>query len=248
MEELPVMQCIDISKAYGGLEVLKSVSLRVDTAQRIAVIGRSGSGKSTLLRCMGGLEAIDSGEILFEGSTLDTHRKTIRRQRERIGFVFQSFNIFPHLTAFENVALGLRIVKRLPSSEVSERAFRALEQVGLTEKADSRPHTLSGGQQQRVAIARALAMDPRLLLFDEPTSALDPELVNEVLIVIRDLAEAGTTMVLVTHEMRFARRVADRVVYLDEGRISAEGSPEYVFGDDAPSSLRQYVSQTEHDV
>lgn len=238
----------DVRKSYGAVTVLDGLDLSIEAGQRVAIIGRSGSGKSTLLRCINGLESVDGGEIRFESERVSPTSPSIRAIRTRIGFVFQSFNLFPHLTAIDNVAVGLRVVRHLSRSDSEEMATAALRQVGLLDKLQVRPDKLSGGQQQRVAIARAIAMEPKLILFDEPTSALDPELVGEVLTVIRDLAEAGRTMVLVTHEMRFARRVADRVVFLDHGRIAAEGPPSEIFGPTAPEKLVQFLRHIEHEV
>lgn len=243
-----ILAVTDLHKSYGDHGVLNGVSIDVEPGQRVAVIGRSGSGKSTLLRCINGLEGWDAGSIAFDGQPVDPRRREIRRIREQIGFVFQSFNLFPHLSALDNVALGLRVVRHMKRPDAQARALAALESVGMVEKAHAAPASLSGGQQQRVAIARAMAMEPKLFLFDEPTSALDPELVGEVLEVIRDLAIAGRTMILVTHEMRFARRVADRVVFLDGGRIEADGSPDHVFGSEAPPRVKDFLRQTSHDV
>jgi ABC-type polar amino acid transport system ATPase subunit len=243
-----LLEIRDVHKRYGQIEVLNGVSTSVAVGERIAIIGRSGSGKSTLLRCVNGLEAVDAGKIVFEHEEMSPSRRGIQSLRARIGFVFQSFNLFPHLTALENIALGPRVVKRFPAPLARERAVKALQSVGLVDKINAMPDELSGGQQQRVAIARALAMDPRMMLFDAPTSALDPELVNEVLIVIRNLAEAGMTMLLVTHEMRFAHRVADRVIFIDGGKIVVEAEPNFVFGRDAPEAVRTFVRLSEHDV
>jgi ABC-type polar amino acid transport system ATPase subunit len=243
-----ILQINDIHKAYGAVEVLKGISLELEPGEVIALIGRSGSGKSTLLRCVNGLEAIDRGSIVFEDRHVDPRSREIRAIRARIGFVFQHFNLFPHLDARGNVALGLQMVKGMTKQQSLERAEAALARVGLSDKATVHPAQLSGGQQQRVAIARALAMDPQLMLFDEPTSALDPELVGEVLAVIRDLALEGRTMLLATHEMRFAKRVADRVVYLDGGVCEAQGSPEEMFGPAAPEPVRGFLKHIEHEV
>lgn len=244
----PLVSIRGVRKSYGSIEVLRGIDLDIHTGERIAVIGRSGSGKSTLLRCINGLEPIDAGTILFEGRPVEARSRRVREIREQIGFVFQNFNLFPHLTALDNAAIGLRVVKHVGAQAAAAAARAALAQVGLAEKADAQPSQLSGGQQQRVAIARALAMEPKLLLFDEPTSALDPELIAEVLIVIRQLAASRRTMVLVTHEMRFASRVADRVIFIDQGRIEFEGLPAVAFGDDAPVSVKSFVRLTEHEV
>ncbi len=244
----PLLQIRNVHKWYRRLEVLKGVSGNVHVGERVVIIGRSGSGKSTLLRCVNGLESIDKGSIIFEGLDVSPTRPGIQTIRAKIGFVFQSFNLFPHLTALENAALGPRVVKRLGRDTARDRAVEALRSVGLVDKINSMPDELSGGQQQRVAIARSLAMDPQMMLFDEPTSALDPELIGEVLLVIRDLARAGMTMLLVTHEMRFARQVADRILFIDGGSIMMDAPPEQAFSRDAPESVRAFLRQTEHEI
>jgi len=236
-----------ISKAYGSTRVLRGLSLDLAAGEKVAVIGRSGSGKSTLLRCVNGLEPVDEGSVKFDGELVHPRSPRIREVRRQIGFVFQSFNLFPHMTALENVAIGLRKVRKLAKGEAREKAASALRQVGLIDKINSWPRELSGGQQQRVGIARAIAMEPRMIVFDEPTSALDPELVGEVLAVIRDLAEGEMSMLLVTHEMRFARRVADRVVFVSDGAVVAGGTPESMFGVDGPPEVRNFVREAEHE-
>src|SRR5438067_4824246 len=228
-----------IVKHFGNLTVLNGIDLSVKRGQVVVIIGPSGSGKTTLLRCINHLEKIDSGHIYIEGEMLgyrevngrlvEDREVTIARIRSQIGFVFQRFNLFPHMTALENVIEAPIHVLHQPKAEVKERAVTLLEKVGLADKADAYPHKLSGGQQQRVAIARALAMNPKLMLFDEATSALDPELVGEVLKVMRQLAEEGMTMVVVTHEMGFAREVADHVIFMDKAVIVEQGTPEQVF-------------------
>jgi len=232
----PVVRIRDLHKSFGDLEVLRGVDMEVDKGEVVVILGPSGSGKSTLLRCVNMLEEPTGGEVWFEDEMVNHPKTDINRVREHIGMVFQSFNLFPHLTAKGNVMLAPRkVLKR--SREESERiAIEQLERVGLGDKIDYFPSQLSGGQQQRVAIARALAMDPHVMLFDEVTSALDPELVRGVLEVMRALAEAGMTMLVVTHEIGFAREVADRVVFMDGGVIVEEGSPEEVF--DRPQSER----------
>ncbi len=230
-----------MSKSFGTLEVLKDVSLHVHKGEVVVIIGRSGSGKSTLLRCVNGLEPIDSGSIWFESRQVIRTPRDLRDLRKQVGFVFQNFNLFPHLTALQNVALGPRVVKRVPKREAESRAMEELSRVGLADKCDSYPANLSGGQQQRVAIARGLAMDPKLMLFDEVTSALDPELIGEVLKVMEDLANSGMTMLSVTHEMGFARHVADRVVFMHGGRIEEEGPPDQVFDHPESPNLRQFI-------
>lgn len=219
----------EVHKYFGNLHVLRGISLSVQKGEVLVVIGPSGSGKSTLLRCINGLEAIDGGEILVEGEKVDPRGASIHRLREHVGFIFQRFNLFGHLTALENVALAPRLVKRVTSKEAKEIGLRWLAQVGLSDKAKAYPAQLSGGQQQRVAIARAMAMSPKALLMDEITSALDPELVNEVLEVVTVLARQGMTMIVVSHEMGFARNVATRVLLMDEGKIVEEGLPEEIF-------------------
>ncbi|MEU6509537.1 amino acid ABC transporter ATP-binding protein [Streptomyces sp. NPDC046942] len=224
-----------VHKSFGSLDVLKGIDLTVRAGEVTVVLGPSGSGKSTLLRTINHLEKVDRGEISVDGSLMGYRRagdklyelpeREVLRQRTRIGFVFQNFNLFPHLTVLDNVVEAPVSALRRPRKETVEQARRLLERVGLGEKADAYPRQLSGGQQQRVAIARALALEPKLLLFDEPTSALDPELVGEVLDVIRDLAARGTTMIVVTHEIAFAREVADTVVFMADGRIVEQGTP-----------------------
>ena len=229
----------NIVKHFGSLMVLNDVDLSVRRGHVVVIIGPSGSGKTTLLRCINHLEKIDGGRIYVDGQLVgyrevngrlvEDSEKAIAQMRSRIGFVFQRFNLFPHKTALENVIEAPIYVLHQPKAEVTERAMSLLKKVGLSEKANVYPHKLSGGQQQRVAIARALAMNPRLMLFDEATSALDPELVGEVLKVMRQLAEEGMTMVVVTHEMGFARDVADHVIFMDNGVIVEEGTPEQIF-------------------
>ncbi|WP_260614046.1 amino acid ABC transporter ATP-binding protein, partial [Streptomyces sp. WAC07061] len=224
-----------VHKSFGPLEVLRGVDLTVRTGEVAVVLGPSGSGKSTLLRTINHLEKVDRGWVSVDGDLIGYRRargklyelkeKEVRRQRTRIGFVFQNFNLFPHLTVLENLVEAPVSALRRPRQEAEATARRLLERVGLSDKADARPRQLSGGQQQRVAIARALALEPRVLLFDEPTSALDPELVGEVLDVIKDLARAGTTMIVVTHEIGFAREVADTVVFMDAGAVVEQGPP-----------------------
>jgi ABC-type polar amino acid transport system ATPase subunit len=215
----------DVTKSFGDLVVLDGIDLEVATGEVLVVIGRSGSGKSTLLRCVNLLEPIDSGRIYLEGEEITAKRADVSAVRQRIGIVFQQFNLFPHLRAIDNVTLAARRVKHVKRKEAEARAHELLARVGLDDKARQYPHQLSGGQQQRVAIARALMMNPHVMLFDEVTSALDPELVGEVLVVMRDLAQSGMTMLVVTHEMQFAREVGDRVIFMDDGKIVEEGVP-----------------------
>jgi len=219
-----------VNKYFGDVHVLKGVTLDVERQEVAVVIGPSGSGKSTLLRCTNRLEEIQSGEIRLGGDAISAPDADVNRLRQRVGMVFQSFNLFPHMTAIENIMIGPTEVKGVPEAQARERAESLLDDVGLENQADSYPHELSGGQQQRVAIARALAMDPEVMLFDEVTSALDPELVGEVLDVMRDLAEEGMTMLVVTHEMGFAREVGDTITLMSDGRI-AERTPADQFFD-----------------
>lgn len=218
-----------VHKKFGNLEVLKGVSLNIEKSEVVVVIGASGSGKSTVLRCINKLESIDSGEILIDGHIVSDKKRDIREMRKQVGMVFQSFNLFPHLTVAGNVALGPRRALKLTNSEIDKRVDELLLKVGLSDKKHAYPHQLSGGQQQRIAIARALAMRPRAILFDEPTSALDPELVGEVLGVMKALAQEGMTMIVVTHEMGFARDIANRVCVMHGGVIIEEGPPNDIF-------------------
>jgi ABC-type polar amino acid transport system ATPase subunit len=231
----------NVHKWFGSLHVLKGVSFDVSRGQVTVIIGRSGSGKSTILRCINGLEPIQDGRISVEGELVDAHSRHVHKIREKVGFVFQSFNLFPYYTALENVSLAPRIVKGLPPAEARTIAEQMLARVGLSDKLAAYPDKLSGGQQQRVAIARALAMNPELMLFDEVTSALDPELVEEVLKVMQDLAEGGMTMIVVTHEMGFARRVGSRVLFFHEGQIAEEGPPAQIFTDPRNENLRTFI-------
>jgi polar amino acid transport system ATP-binding protein len=224
-ESQPVVRAEAVRKSFGDNVVLDGIDLDVAAGETLVVIGPSGSGKSTLLRCVNLLEPIDSGRIFLEGEEITRKGAKVPAIRQRIGIVFQQFNLFPHLRAIDNLTLATRRVRKVRKNEAEGRALELLERVGLHEKARSYPHQLSGGQQQRVAIARALMMEPHVMLFDEVTSALDPELVGEVLVVMRDLAQSGMTMIVVTHEMQFAREVGDRVIFMDEGRIVEEGVP-----------------------
>lgn len=230
-----VISAKNLKKHYGRLEVLKDISVDVTEGEVLCIIGPSGSGKSTLLRCLNGLEEIQAGSITILGEEL-VNNKNINKLREEIGMVFQSFNLFPHLTVLENMLLAPLELKKMSKSEATEKALNLLDKVGLKDKKDVYPDTLSGGQKQRVAIARALEMNPKIMLFDEPTSALDPEMVGEVLKVMKDLAQEGMTMVVVTHEMNFAKEVSDRVIFMDQGYIVEEGDPEEIFT--APTSDR----------
>ena len=236
----------NVHKRFGNLPVLRAVSLRVAPREVCVVIGPSGSGKSTLLRCINALEEIDAGEVYIDGTPLyrDGRRlpeADLNQLRTQVGMVFQSFNLFPHRSALDNITLAPMNVKKMPRSEAVALARELLAKVGLSDKADAYPSQLSGGQKQRVAIARALAMRPKIMLFDEPTSALDPELVDEVLQVMKQLAAEGMTMLVVTHEMAFAREVSDRVVVMDEGRILEEGVPEVIFSQPAQERTRAFL-------
>jgi len=230
----------DVHKSFGSLHVLRGVSLDVAAGEVVVLIGASGSGKSTLLRCVNGLEAIDRGEIIVDGLRVGDP-KALRQVRTRVGMVFQQFNLFPHMTVLRNVAMAPMLVLGQPRDEAEARSAELLVRVGLKEKVAAYPSQLSGGQQQRVAIARALAMGPKAMLFDEVTSALDPELVGEVLRVMRGLAEDGMTMIVVTHEMAFAGDVADRVVFMDEGAFVEEGSPQQMFSDPRDVRTKQFL-------
>jgi polar amino acid transport system ATP-binding protein len=239
----PILDVRGLVKRFGAVEVLKGVDLAVRPSELVFVIGPSGSGKSTLLRCCNRLEEPDGGSITVDGIDMLARGTDLAAMRLRIGMVFQSFNLYPHMTALANITLALRKVKRLPRDDADQRGHAALASVGLADKAGNYPAELSGGQQQRVAIARCLALEPRIVLFDEPTSALDPELVGSVLGVMRDLKAAGMTMVVVSHEMRFARDAADRVVFMDRGQIVEEGSPEAVFGAPREERTRAFVRE-----
>jgi len=238
-----VIEVINLTKNFGRLEVLRQINMRVAEGEVVCIIGPSGSGKSTLLRCLNFLEVPTSGKVIIDGSSLTDQNTNINAVRQKVGMVFQLFNLFPHKTALENVTMGPIKVKKLPRSQAEELGRTLLAKVGLTDKADVYPHQLSGGQQQRVAIARALAMQPKVMLFDEPTSALDPEMVGEVLAVMKDLAREGMTMVVVTHEMGFAREVADRVIFIDEGRIIEENRPQEIFTRPREERTRAFLSK-----
>ena len=242
----PLVELRDVRKSFGDNVVLDEIDLAINRGEAVVVAGPSGSGKSTLLRCINGLEEVDSGEVLFEGQRVDPRSKSIGRLRADIGMVFQQFNLFPHMTVIDNVTLGPIHVKGEEKAAARKRAHELLERVGIDEKADQFPADLSGGQQQRVAIARALAMDPKLMLFDEPTSALDPEMIREVLDVMRDLARSGMTMLVVTHEMGFAREVCDRIVFIDGGVIVEEGPPEEFFRAAKSERAREFVAKIIH--
>lgn len=239
----PMLALEGVRKDYGPHRVLDGIDLAVDAGQVVALIGASGSGKSTLLKAIDLLEPIDDGRIVLDGEDISDPRVDADRVRARIGIVFQSFNLFPHRTVVDNIVVPLRVVHRTPKTSARRRALEVLERVGLAEHADSYPDRLSGGQQQRAAIARAVAAGQRLLLLDEVTSALDPELVGEVLELVRDLKSAGTTIVMATHEMAFARDVADRVVFLDGATVHEEGPPAQVFGAPRMPRTREFLSR-----
>ncbi|MDY6796848.1 MAG: amino acid ABC transporter ATP-binding protein [Actinomycetota bacterium] len=238
-----MVDIVDLYKKFGHHEVLCGVDLKVVPSEVLVIVGPSGSGKSTLLRCINGLEHATSGHIYIEGVDVTDHNSDINEIRQKVGIVFQSFNLFPHMTTLRNVTLAPTKVRKVSQGEAEDKALRMLERVGLLEKADSYPGQLSGGQQQRVAIARALAMDPDLMLFDEVTSALDPELVKEVLDVMKDLAREGMTMLVVTHEMGFAREVGDRLIFMDEGIIIEEGNPAEIFTNSTNPRARDFFSK-----
>jgi polar amino acid transport system ATP-binding protein len=261
---LPVLEVKDIEKCFGTLQVLQNISFSLEKGEALAIIGSSGSGKTTLLRCLNFLERPDKGKIIvnnnviFDAADPATQRESeVRKKRLHFGLVFQNFNLFPQYTVLKNVTLALELLanerpdftqeKKAIQEEIQERAKTLLSQVGLSDKLDFYPHMISGGQQQRVAIARALALEPDILCFDEPTSALDPELTGEVLKVIRNLAERNTTMIIVTHEMDFAREVADRVIFMDEGVIVEQGSPQEVFGNPKEERTKQFLTRYNKD-
>jgi polar amino acid transport system ATP-binding protein len=236
----------EVHKSFGQLRVLRGVSLAVDRAEVVVIIGPSGSGKSTLLRCINRLETVDRGEVIVDGQSLSERGLDVNVVRREIGVVFQSFNLFPHLTVMQNLTIAPVHARQLDRASAEARATRLLDKVGIPEKAGAMPTQLSGGQQQRVAIARALAMEPKVMLFDEPTSALDPEMIKEVLDVMRDLAREGMTMVVVSHEMGFAREVADRVVFMDHGEIVEEGPPEHLFTDPSHARTQRFLGTILH--
>ena len=234
----------NLKKSFGKLEVLKGISTEIRKGEVVVMIGPSGGGKSTFLRCMNLLEHPTEGSIIFDGiDIVSADEKTKNRVRSEMGMVFQHFNLFPHLTILDNITLAPRLVRRLPREQAEKKAMELLEVVGLAEKGKAYPQQLSGGQKQRVAIVRSLAMEPKAMLFDEPTSALDPEMVGEVLDVMKDLARNGMTMVVVTHEMRFARDVASRVLFLEGGRIANEGTPAEIFGHEHQGRLGEFLGK-----
>jgi ABC-type polar amino acid transport system ATPase subunit len=243
-DDIPVVRLEHVRKSFGDNLVLDDIDLSVAPRETLVVIGPSGSGKSTLLRCINLLEPLDSGRIYLEGDEITRKGVKVSAIRQRVGMVFQQFNLFPHLKVIDNLTLAARRIRRIPKEEAERRALALLDRVGLSEKARQYPHQLSGGQQQRVAIARALVMEPHVMLFDEVTSALDPELVGEVLVVIRDLARDGMTMLVVTHEMQFARDVGDRVVFMDDGRIVEQGRPRDVLDNPREERTRRFLRRS----
>lgn len=238
---MSMIEIKNLHKYFGELEVLRGIDLTVDESEVVCLIGSSGSGKSTLLRCINFLEEKNEGEIYIDGQLV--LEKDINEIRQKVGMVFQRFNLFPHMTVIQNVMEGPITVKKMNKNKAREQAIELLEKVNLLDKADEYPAMLSGGQQQRVAIARSLAMEPKVILFDEPTSALDPELVGEVLGVMNDLAKEGRTMIIVTHEMGFAKEVADRVIFIHEGQIAEEGTPEDIFDRPENERLQNFLGQ-----
>lgn len=242
-EKEVLLEIKDLHKSFGNLEVIKGIDLEIDKGDIVVIIGPSGSGKSTVLRCMNLLEQPTSGDIVFEGQSIMENKKNIDKIRENIGMVFQNFNLFPNKSIIENITLAPMKVKGISKADAEKKAEELLTRVGLIEKKDSFPNQLSGGQQQRIAIARALAMEPDMMLFDEPTSALDPEMVKEVLDVIKELADEGMTMAIVTHEMGFAKEVADRVIFVDGGKIVEDGSPEEVFNNPKSDRAKDFFAK-----
>ncbi len=238
-----MIKLVGVSKHFGLHYALRDIDLDVPAGQKVVIIGPSGSGKSTLIRCINMLERPSAGQVFVDGIELTAHRAPIAKVRQQVAMVFQSFNLYPHKTVLENVTLAPIVVCGINKEQATEAAFRYLDRVGLREKADKYPAELSGGQQQRVAIARALNMHPKVMLFDEPTSALDPEMIQEVLEVIIDLAQSGMTMVVVTHEMGFAKKAADRVIFLDEGLILEDGTPEHFFENPQNERTKLFLSK-----
>lgn len=232
-----------LRKSFGELEVLKGLDLEVKEGEVVVIIGPSGSGKSTFLRCMNLLEEVSDGRVIVDDFDLTDPKQNINKIRQNVGMVFQQFNLFPHLSVMDNITMAPKQLKDLSGEDARKLAMRLLDSVGMSDKADAYPSSLSGGQKQRVAIARALAMEPDIMLFDEPTSALDPEMVGEVLAVMKKLAEDGMTMVVVTHEMGFAREMADRVIFMDEGNIVEEGRPEQLFGNPQNERTRDFLDK-----
>ena len=239
----PIIVCEDVKKWFGDFQALRGITTDVGEGEVVVVIGPSGSGKSTFIRCINRLEVHQEGRIIVDGVELSSDVRNIEKIRSEVGMVFQQFNLFPHLTVLQNVTLAQTWVRKRTKSEAERKAFDLLERVGIREQASKFPGQLSGGQQQRVALARSLAMDPRIMLFDEPTSALDPEMIKEVLDAMKELAQSGMTMMVVTHEMGFAREVADRVIFMDQGQIIEEGTPEHFFTDPQHDRTKLFLSQ-----
>lgn len=238
-----MIQVSNLQKNFNKLHVLKGIDIDIEQGEVVVVIGPSGSGKSTFLRCLNLLEEPTGGEVIFEGTSITDKKKDINKLREKMGMVFQQFNLFPHMTVLENITLAPKKVKKLSKEAAEEIAFTLLKRIGLEDKANAYPNQLSGGQKQRIAIARALAMSPDVMLFDEPTSALDPEMVGEVLDVMKKLAAEGMTMVVVTHEMGFAKEVGSRVLFMDEGRIVEEGKPEEIFSNPKNARTQDFLGK-----
>ncbi|WP_195570643.1 amino acid ABC transporter ATP-binding protein [Paenibacillus sp. 1001270B_150601_E10] len=232
-----------LHKSFGKNEILKGIDLKIEKGEVVVIIGPSGSGKSTFLRCLNLLEIPTSGEVIFEGEIINKKNHDINKTREKMGMVFQSFNLFPHMTVLDNITISPMKVKKMNKGEAAAIAMDLLQKVGLADKANAYPSQLSGGQKQRIAIARALAMHPHMMLFDEPTSALDPEMVGEVLGVMKGLAESGMTMAIVTHEMSFAREVGDRIIFMDGGVIVEQGPPEHIFGNPQHDRTKDFLSK-----
>ena len=239
----PIIEMVNVDKYFGTLHVLKDINLKVDESDKIVICGPSGSGKSTLIRCLNRLEAHQKGKIFIDGIELHDHMENVDIVRREVGMVFQQFNLFPHLTVLENITAAPIWVRKIPRNESQEAAMQLLERVKIPEQANKYPTQLSGGQQQRVAIARSLAMQPKIMLFDEPTSALDPEMISEVLDVMVELAESGMTMICVTHEMGFARKVANRIVFMDEGQIIEQNDPVEFFDNPQSSRTKFFLEQ-----
>ena len=238
-----MIKTIDLHKKFGKLHVLKGINVEIQKGEVVVIIGPSGSGKSTFLRCLNLLEQPSSGEVIFEGVSITSKSNDINKQRQKMGMVFQQFNLFPHMSVMDNITLAPRKLKNMPKEEAEEMAVNLLKRVGLEDKAKSYPGQLSGGQKQRIAIVRALAMSPDVMLFDEPTSALDPEMVGEVLEVMKKLAADGMTMIVVSHEMGFAREVGNRVLFMDEGVIAEDGTPDQIFRNPQNPRTREFLSK-----
>ncbi|MBR2067368.1 MAG: amino acid ABC transporter ATP-binding protein [Solobacterium sp.] len=240
---MPLIETKNLKKNFNDLEVLKGISETIYKGEVVSIIGPSGGGKSTFLRCLNLLEEPTSGEVIFEGNVLDAKSTDLDVHRQKIGMVFQQFNVFPHLTVLDNITLAPMLEKKVAEADAKAKAMELLKQVGLEDKANEYPRKLSGGQKQRLAIVRAMAMEPDVMLFDEPTSALDPEMVKGVLEVIKQLAETGMTCVIVTHEMNFAREISDRILFIDEGIIAEEGTPEEFFSNPKNERTKEFLSQ-----